>query len=521
MPAQSKSPIRYMKMLSAGFPGYGRIDPSRSYYICANGDSTHQICETVGLDDWRQLGKVEFNARFYGEMKASLQFQKGTIIKLPTKLCSKWKLSKLMDNHVEEVQEAGTCSKCGKKENPDDEDQMLICDGCDLEIHVSCAGLDSVPEGDFLCDKCLDVMSARKAAAADGRERSLKIQLPKLPAIDNDSKAMAEHALTRFEVDVTARRDEVLSSLAQNTRVMAETLEARIVEARSKVERQTNFVSSKKRSLDSARNSVFSKYGLRGWQFKNFGLSYIKYRKCDGSTGVVRKQKKWDGDVVDPEWEQYYQKVIQCSREMKALNEARCLKNAEKKLSSLTDDLNELRNERHSQTEQDQVDRRRIEVNFAKLLSSPQLDWEKKKEYENRRGCAPLFLGAVIVQNADEVRLLNVLTEPVELIVTIPIHRSAQSDSRELQIGSECYVFGAADLFCSDRNDQVPMDFGECAFHFERFLLVADPTTLKCSTHQRSWGAKRLDGNASQRPEKQFASGHPNIDPVKRFTSRH
>ena len=462
-----------MKMIGEGFPGYGRIDPSGSYYICANGDSTHQISETVGLDDWRQLGKVEFNARFYGEMKASLQFQKGTIIKLPTKLCSKWKLSKLMDNHVEEVQAEGTCFKCGKKENPDDEDQMLICDGCDLEVHVSCSGLTQVPEGDFLCEKCLDVMAARKAAATDGRERSLDIQLPELPALDEDSKALAEHALTRFEVDVTTRREEALSNLVENTKVMAETLKARIVDARSNVEHQTNLVSSKQRSRDSARNSVFAKYGLKGWQFKNYGQSYIKYRKCDGTTGVVYKRTSYYGspDSAAPEWEQYYQKAIRCSREMKNLDEERHLMDAKKRLSTLTDELSELQNEQLSQTEQAEADRRRIETNFAKLLSSPQLDWEKKKEYENRQGCAPLFLGVVIVQDADEVRLLNVLKEPVELIVTIPINHSAESDSRELLIGSECYIFGAADLFCSDRDDQVPMDFGEYAIHSGRCHL--------------------------------------------------
>lgn len=58
---------------------------------------------------------MPFNRFCYGILTARQQLQKGTIVKIPTALCSKWKLNKLVDNHVAEVKEMATCSKCHKK----------------------------------------------------------------------------------------------------------------------------------------------------------------------------------------------------------------------------------------------------------------------------------------------------------------------------------------------------------------------------------------------------------------------
>ena len=40
-------------------------------------------------------------------------------------------------------------------EQPGDTDEILLCDGCDLEIHLSCAGLKEIPTTDWLCNSCL------------------------------------------------------------------------------------------------------------------------------------------------------------------------------------------------------------------------------------------------------------------------------------------------------------------------------------------------------------------------------
>ena len=45
------------------------------------------------------------------------------------------------------------CVACGRT---DDEDTMLVCDGCDAAYHVACLDepLDSIPAGDWYCDDC-------------------------------------------------------------------------------------------------------------------------------------------------------------------------------------------------------------------------------------------------------------------------------------------------------------------------------------------------------------------------------
>jgi len=41
-------------------------------------------------------------------------------------------------------------SYCSTLEKPGDKDEILLCDGCDIEMHMSCAGLTELPETDWL-----------------------------------------------------------------------------------------------------------------------------------------------------------------------------------------------------------------------------------------------------------------------------------------------------------------------------------------------------------------------------------
>ncbi|PGH15461.1 hypothetical protein AJ79_02438 [Helicocarpus griseus UAMH5409] len=43
------------------------------------------------------------------------------------------------------------CPICGDDDN---EDRLLLCDGCDVAIHTYCVGLDSVPSGPWFCFEC-------------------------------------------------------------------------------------------------------------------------------------------------------------------------------------------------------------------------------------------------------------------------------------------------------------------------------------------------------------------------------
>ena len=45
------------------------------------------------------------------------------------------------------------CSICGDGDYEDD-DLIIICDGCELGVHIKCYGIPEVPEGTWLCDMC-------------------------------------------------------------------------------------------------------------------------------------------------------------------------------------------------------------------------------------------------------------------------------------------------------------------------------------------------------------------------------
>lgn len=122
----------------------------------------------------------------------------------------------------------------------------------------------------------------------------------------------------------------------------------------------------------------------------------------------------------------------------------------------------------------DEEDRRNLLLDFAKLLSEPQLDFEGKKLYQSRVGGEPLFLGVVKIEEPD-VRVLNILKEPTELVLSIPVNSMITIDVEVEQIesGAEYYLFGTDELFCSKRNDYTPMDFSHTSTRTAQRDLMA------------------------------------------------
>ncbi|KLJ13772.1 hypothetical protein EMPG_11313 [Blastomyces silverae] len=58
--------------------------------------------------------------------------------------------SMIMDDLVDDS-DSQPCPICGYDDN---EEVLLLCDGCDVAIHTYCVGLDSVPSGPWHCSQC-------------------------------------------------------------------------------------------------------------------------------------------------------------------------------------------------------------------------------------------------------------------------------------------------------------------------------------------------------------------------------
>jgi hypothetical protein len=75
------------------------------------------------------------------------------------------------------------CVKCGKGT---DEDQLMLCDGCDDAYHTFCVGLESVPENDFFCKDC--------------PEREVTEEVHEVEYVDENGHKQVRKEKFRFEI---------------------------------------------------------------------------------------------------------------------------------------------------------------------------------------------------------------------------------------------------------------------------------------------------------------------------------
>ena len=82
---------------------------------------------------------------------------------------------------------AGSCGVCGtattRRGNP-----LLLCDACDASVHVKCAGLQGVPEGDWFCASCA------AAGSKGGRRRSAPEEAPHVQHAPPSETRVADRA---------------------------------------------------------------------------------------------------------------------------------------------------------------------------------------------------------------------------------------------------------------------------------------------------------------------------------------
>jgi len=60
-----------------------------------------------------------------------------------------------LDENPEPEEEATPCPVCNRA---DEEEILLLCDGCDTPYHTHCIGLDGVPRGSWFCMECVDAL---------------------------------------------------------------------------------------------------------------------------------------------------------------------------------------------------------------------------------------------------------------------------------------------------------------------------------------------------------------------------
>eukprot|EP00750_Incisomonas_marina_P011073 INCI16337.10.p1 GENE.INCI16337.10~~INCI16337.10.p1 ORF type:complete len:1510 (-),score=231.13 INCI16337.10:4408-8937(-) len=67
-----------------------------------------------------------------------------------------------MPSSVNETDDV-TCAVCFNGDSLDD-NQIVLCDRCDIAVHQACFGLVEIPSGDFFCDRCAHFQKTNKIA---------------------------------------------------------------------------------------------------------------------------------------------------------------------------------------------------------------------------------------------------------------------------------------------------------------------------------------------------------------------
>lgn len=158
---------------------------------------------------------------------------------------------------------------------------------------MSCAGLTSLPSGDWLCDGCLDVLDARKKSYLSEGTRSAEAQLPPLPELDSAALSFADSAQKRFREEMTSRKQLALGRLEENQAVLASSSQERVATLTNDLQDATVTQSRENQNHNSAKNRVFARHMLTGWSINSYGRSHINFRREDGSVGTVRKQRTY------------------------------------------------------------------------------------------------------------------------------------------------------------------------------------------------------------------------------------
>lgn len=57
----------------------------------------------------------------------------------------------MLIDEVDDISDTQPCPLCSQNDN---EDLLLLCDGCDVASHTYCVGLDDIPSGPWYCEQC-------------------------------------------------------------------------------------------------------------------------------------------------------------------------------------------------------------------------------------------------------------------------------------------------------------------------------------------------------------------------------
>ena len=436
-------------------PGFVSVD--QKFYSTLNNETLSKVADKLGTD-WKTMAALPENTSRYGELKASSRFLPSTLLFIPDNR-SKWKMKQLSKTEEVETEE---CVDCGIMSNPA---EMLMCDGCDALHHISCVGLPAVPDGDWFCGSCLKILEAR-AKINPGEDSAFELAaLPPLKLSSGYEKGQVATKLRSYLLNRSARD---FANLKDNNKAKRESFQDRERELKESESRIAAEVTLSVKEYDEAFKLAMRHHGVAAWTLgeANKSRNFIKLREEGGTIVTLNEMQEIEieasvtlrnhrATVMSERWNRALELMKRVCNEPNVKRLATKKKNLQEQLSSTRKALGKLQNEVRGIPQVERTEHRRLELEYADLLSECNLRNETKAAYKQRE-FPPRFMGRVQLADEADVLALNMLLEPDELILAIPVGHHGQEF--EPQVGRAYEIYARMLLFDKARDDALPME---------------------------------------------------------------
>ena len=473
-------------------PNDGFVCKDSLFYSSLENETPYSIADKLGCS-WKDLVHHRSNTSRYGKLNSSSRFRAGTVLAIP-KAHSRWKVKQLQDKQRIANAKLTRCNKCRGLEKPEDEatNPMLMCDGCDTTCHLQCDGLKSVPEGDWFCGECLEILRARKAKQerninAEGSgatalvpakaslsssktakskytpstdpsssSSSLSAKLPELPKLDLDKKEANRHAQlqSQLHAELQNRRKKVSIDITVSHRAVKDAMRDRIPELKRDLDKKSHAL-----SVCEANEWHEKAEACRRFNIIDFGghndTPHARNTWIVATTAAGRTTRFNERSEVKFSYSTFKTTVsenwrILTERRSRAISDPSyrvaiaATKSAQDAYEQCKEDLAETKAQLRDSDETEAEDVARHNAEFDALLGIASKPDANSKQSKNPMSTdfVPRLMGAIRIENQSDLNAMEMLTEPTELVIFLPcdVEGSKESSTSDSSSSSDSSV---------------------------------------------------------------------------------
>ena len=461
-------------------PNDGFVCKDSLFYSSLENETPSSIADKLGCS-WKDLVNHRSNTSRYSKLNSSSRFRAGTVLAIP-KAHSRWKVKQLQDKQRIADAKLTRCNKCKGLEKAEDEasNPMLMCDGCDTTCHLQCDGLKSVPEGDWFCGECLEILRARKAkqernANTEGSEvtalvptkasssktakskstpstdpsssiSSLRAKLAELPKLV-DKKEANRHAelQSQLHFELQKRRKKISTDITETHRAVKDAMRNRIPELERDLAKKSHALSVSKANERQEKAEACRRFNIIDFGGHN-DTPYARNTWIVATTTTGRTTRFNERSEVDFSYVNYTTTPsetwrILTERRSRAISDPSyrmaisATKTVQEAYDQCKEELAETKAQLRDSDETEAEDVAHHNAEYDSLLGiASKLDSDKKPpKNPMSKDFVPRLMGAIRTENQSDLNAMEMLTEPAELVIFLPCDVKGSKESSTIE----------------------------------------------------------------------------------------